>query len=68
MNGRDVCQRAEVGDRQRSILMRANAELVMTLDNKERMAARRLVRRGILRRQRFGSPSIGYITVYVIEP
>jgi hypothetical protein len=68
MNGRAVCQRYEVGDRQRTILMRANLDLVMTLDGPERKAAMRLVRRGILTRQRFGSPSIGWITIYRINP
>ena len=64
MNGHEVPSRYEVGDRQRALLMRAATPLVMTLDAPERKAAMRLVRRGILARQRFGNAAIGWMTVY----
>jgi hypothetical protein len=66
MTGPELCRIAEVGDRQRVILMRAAAGLVITMDNAERCAARRLVRRGLLRRQRFGNTAMGYTYVYAV--
>lgn len=52
------------GPTQERILTRAHGLLVMTLDAPERKAAMRLVRRGLLARQRFGNGTIGWTTVY----
>lgn len=58
-----TCPRC-IGPAQARLLERAPGRLVMTLDNAERMAARRLVKRGILTKQRFGNGYMGFITVY----
>lgn len=60
-----TCPRC-IGPAQRALLDRAPGRLVMALDAPERKAAMRLVKRGILTRQRFGGPGLGYITVYRI--
>jgi hypothetical protein len=55
------------GPRQAILLARAQKYgSVMTRDEAERCAARRLVARDVLSAQRFGGSRFGYITVYKI--
>jgi hypothetical protein len=55
------------GPTQEQLLARASGRLVMALGASERKAAMRLVRRGVLTRQRFGGPGLGWTTVYRVN-
>jgi hypothetical protein len=57
----------KTGPRQAVLLARAQKYgSVMTRDEAERCAARRLVARGVLSVQRLGGPGFGYTVVYKI--
>lgn len=52
------------GPRQKILLAKASRGILMVSGNAERMAARRLVERGVLVRFRLGSVELGYTTFY----
>jgi hypothetical protein len=54
------------GPTQMRLLQRAVQGHFLVLDNAERLAALRLVRRGILAAYRFGNKKIGFTTVYKV--
>lgn len=58
------------GPRQTSLLAKASPEgVIIPRGNAEHCAARRLARRGVVHRYRFGGPVLGYLTIYkVVTP